>query len=472
MVSTQPNPSGVISSWPAVEEEVWPASVAGVRLRRFPFPYRCALAICNDTDGMTREAFLDWHCFVNGNRPTAIGDGLGLEVGDSFWVWSDDGSLSLFHGRPHEKDLPPSPDTQTIVNFARAGLLDTLHGFGCWAEEYALPRDRAAYALEYLDCLDLNPRVWVNHGGGFFRYHNIAGPWSYYQQGDTPGRPSYCLDLLLNAGIRYFWSDGFYDVAKFGDHHRFASDASLRRALADYNFRRYFYRKIAPDDPRSVPVFPDLATEELSHWQQRIFNRTLIPVVAKDNSRVLFFKRYRGHEAPTVAALALQLSEDHLNQLERVEGVAIIYQHLGVWRALGRAKGGASQRRTRPPVLDVNAIWALRDLAERYRAGRILVATTLRLLDYLHLAHNLRFSVERWPDKTLIVIKGAESPVYGPLDLNPETLHGLSFVLPREIGEAAIALGPDRQSVRAYRTRTAEEGDVLFVPWRRLAFPG
>ena len=55
-----------------------------VALRKYPYPFKAALAISNDADGMSWAAFKDWRDFVNGSGETEYGTGLGLEVGDSF----------------------------------------------------------------------------------------------------------------------------------------------------------------------------------------------------------------------------------------------------------------------------------------------------------------------------------------------------------------------------------------------------
>lgn len=48
-----------------------------VTLRKFPYPYRAALAICSDIDGCTSKVFLEVHRYLNLD--------FGLPVADSFW---------------------------------------------------------------------------------------------------------------------------------------------------------------------------------------------------------------------------------------------------------------------------------------------------------------------------------------------------------------------------------------------------
>jgi len=64
--------------------------VRGVRLRKFPYPYRCAVALSNDPEYLTPRAFWDLHRFLNNEEPTPLGDGLGLPVTDALFMYSVD----------------------------------------------------------------------------------------------------------------------------------------------------------------------------------------------------------------------------------------------------------------------------------------------------------------------------------------------------------------------------------------------
>ena len=57
-------------------------------LRKYPYPFRSALTICNDIDLTTPEEFLEIHRFLNTKQVTPMGVGVGLEIGDSFWMYT------------------------------------------------------------------------------------------------------------------------------------------------------------------------------------------------------------------------------------------------------------------------------------------------------------------------------------------------------------------------------------------------
>ena len=57
-----------------------------VKLRSYPYPYRAMLAICSDLDETPdRHVYGDIMRFLNTMEDTAMGPGVGLEVGNSIY---------------------------------------------------------------------------------------------------------------------------------------------------------------------------------------------------------------------------------------------------------------------------------------------------------------------------------------------------------------------------------------------------
>src|SRR5262249_21395842 len=152
-------------------------------------------------DRMRVSAFDDLHDYVNGSGDTNYGPGLGLEMSDSFWIWSEAKCLSLFHGSPFQSDVPLSPEAERIIALARSGTIDMLHGFGQWTADRSMKRDDAKRALDALDSHGLRPTIWVNHGGGSRTQHQMEGRWGFSCYGDDPVHEYYCYDLLRQAGF-------------------------------------------------------------------------------------------------------------------------------------------------------------------------------------------------------------------------------------------------------------------------------
>lgn len=425
-----------------------------IAVRKYPFPYRAALAINNDTDGMDWQAFEDWHAFTNGE--------LGLEVTDSFWVWAADGSFALQHGMPWQRDLAATPETDRIVELAQAGLLDTLHSYGDWPCDYDLNRGDIDHALALLDRHNLRPRAWVNHGGGHLRGHNMGGAWATYQGGDNPAHPSYSLRDLQARGVRYFWLDALFD------NDRVSADVQLPE-IPPVQIRRWGSVNDRDSGTRA-DVFPGASADDKQLLGKHYHESLLTACIGRDSTPFWGFKRYRGHEAPTVASLPLQLSNAHLDALVADEASAVIYQHMGVWRALGRAKRHASQRNSTPPVFDEGAQWALRDLADRYHSGRLLVAGTARLLDYHRMRDHLRYTIEDHGDRQVITIHSIACPIEGERVPTMADLMGLAFQMPRSTGEVIMVLAGSTTPLPT--RRESEPGgdafDCLHLPWQTM----
>ena len=469
--ASPPNGAAPYSGWPAQAENLRGAQVSGVAVRRYPFPYRCALAINNDTDGLRYDAFRAFHAYVSGRGETPFGPGLGLEVADSFWVWAAGGEFGLYHAPPWSEAAQPSPEHDRILELARAGWLDTLHGFGAWNDDWHLDRDRIAKALAYLDSKDVKLKVYVGHGG-YNMTHNFGGPWGYYHGADDTAHRSYCFDLLSDYGFKYHWTDVCYELDKFGDDLVFDDQAQLDDAVARHDFQRYFHANDPADYTQAREVFPGIGDEERIAWRRRLFNHTIVPVTARDGRPALVFKRFRGHDGPMAGNFITQVNPQSLDALEARRGAVVIYQHFGVWRALFMGKRHASQRVSEPEtVLDEHNVWAFRDLAERHRDGRVLVATTRRLLDFLWMRDHLVYRVENRNGTTVVRIEGIECPLKGRIQPEPADLAGLAFEIPKRLGEPTLAIGDKALPMTSIEDPEDPARLVIHQPWQSMEYP-
>lgn len=449
---------------------------AGVTIRAYPFPYAAALAMSNDIDSTVREAFEDWHGFVSGTGPTRYGDGLGLEVGDSFWVWCGTNGkvLSLHRQFPDEHPRVDSPDLDRIVELGRAGWLDTLHSFGNWRQDYKAVRhdlghrDDARYALDRLDTLGVKPRLYVNHS---WSPSNVGGPWAFYQKADDPSHEMYCLDLLKAFGIKFFWTDACMDIEKFGNELDFGTVEALRAACSDYGWGPWLRRR--GNDGKAIPI--DLPPNEREQRKLLIgmFNRTVFPVKAADGTAILAFKRHRGADQPTETTFPYQVTSENLDALEAMGGAVIVYQHFGVRSGRGRPKERSLRQATSPPVLDEHAVACWQDIATRARAGRLFVATTARLLHYLWLRGGLKMTVDCARERWHVHLLGVSCPASSWRGLTTIDLNGLSLVIPAAAPEVTVTVqGSATPLVMRREPDPVHPGcHALYRPWVGLEWP-
>src|SRR4030095_16843603 len=118
-------------------------------------------------------------------------------------------------------------------------------------------------------------------------------------------------------------------------------------------------------------------------------------------------------QSATAEGLAEALTEHFLDELERGGGSCVLYTHLG--KVTDRAR----------PLPEATRA-ALRGLAERARAGRVLVTTTRRLLEYR----------EAWSG----VPAQADGDVIALTPSAHHALDGLTFYV-RDVERARITVG-------------------------------
>ena len=353
-----------------------------VTLRKYPYPYRSALTICSDIDATTPEEFLEIHCFLNTKQVTPMGVGVGLEIGDSFWMYSAAREpwrcLSVFNGlEPVE-----GPWSEMILDFIRAGYLDCLHSYGDFNHYGGFRREMAVTAVDYLQDKGIQIRVWTNHGDN----HNFQsideklglGDWKQWQSanGDSFECVEYHMDLTRTLGITFLCRSR--DVTQFWGQDRslrLQEIFSLKRMNHPVNYLRWLYHQLRP----GVRSF--------------IANSLLEGVPVHDGSSLHAFKRYGRFQQDRSDDLGNVLSEENLARLIGDESVALLYTHLG--------------KRLQPegPVIPKEFQEGLRRLEEHCREGKIFVTTTSRLLNYLTVRRDLRFLVVEHEDHLSITLE-------------------------------------------------------------------
>jgi hypothetical protein len=355
------------------------------RLRRFPYPYRAALALSNDAEFLTPRAFWDIHRFLNTEEPTPLGPGLGLQITDSVFMYSVDAarSFSYFDGTGDRR----SRHVGWMRELMQEGILDVLHAYGDFDGVGGFTRSHAERALAELERHRIRLHAWTNHGT-VENTQNLGTDRAYYQLGDLPGEAEYHADLTTAYGIRFCWLD-------FNATNVFGNDGLGR------------------DESEAL----------------------LAPGLLRDGNGVYLFQRYRGPDRPDPSSLASQLSEANLARLREQEAIAIVYQHLGCDRSTGSCVPAT------PPYISPAAVEALRRVAELHHTGEVLVAGVASLLRYVVARDGLRWRTRRAGDGSVrIEIDGVEDPVLGTLWPEPEELAGITFVT-RDAERAEIWLG-------------------------------
>ncbi len=377
------------------------ASQESLKVLSFPHPYAGMLAINSDVE------FTTWDTQM---ALMSLCGNLGLETAFSFWCFGD----GKYTWRLFEEDNSLSPQAEMAFYLAREGFLDTLHSFGgaVHGSGTVIDRNRIQLAYDVLRKEGVQIQIYSNHGTKQDR-QNIGGDWAVYQEGDLPSSSFYHLDVTLNYGIRFFWTDIDYDNV---------------------------WHETAPAGP--------------TEGGHSLFATQL----CRDGNRILRFKRHRGNLkfSPYAHNLAEQL---HPVLQEGLHGYAVIYQHLGIHRTPdGKVIGG-----TAPQFRDAD-LAALRDLASLDRSGRILITTTKKLLRHAMVMQSRCWKVSA--GEKVVEVQFPETVTWEGLrfDLNWDDLQGWCAEQ-RYDGPVFVSLGREKRELSAW-----EVGGVRYVglPWRRL----
>ncbi len=376
-----------------------------IELRKYPFPYRSAFTICSDIDECSIDTFLTLHKFLNTCEQTEIGEGLGLDIGDTFWLFSaNTHDVALFDGLTSKL----SPSASIVVDFIRAGYLDCLHSYGDFVpNDFSRKTMRKAIkrGLDFLEEENLHVDTWINHGGPAEKVNLWARNHLSYE-GDNPNSNLYHFDLLKSYGIQFVWSD------ELTDH-----------LLHEVDFG---YAPISISWLKSVTTFKNIV-KHLTRNKGKVrsiktLNNILEHKQLRDNNSILLFKRFhRGTknmwDGPNREGLARQLTETVLNQLIKREATSIVYTHMGM-----------TERPHKADLFDPETIEGLRRLSLEHRKGNIFVTTTSRLLNFI-----VRRDGLIWHTNTLengiidIHLESIKDVGYGTKSIKPSDLEGLCF---------------------------------------------
>ena len=352
----------------------------GNQLRRFPFPYDAMLAISSDIDNATLGKFEAYHQFLNTKEQTSHGQGVGLDIGDSAWLYIGSDSSTKLDQEGHGIEYSMSyfqglnsnlhKDADKIIHYYNVGWIDSLHTFGDFSRKdqtIKFTRNMAVAAWKSMNESGFKPKVWINHG----TETNVQNFGAYnprtlfkYQAGDDPKSPYYHTDLTIGNGIRFVWNSmGMSQFAYDNPLYRL----KLRDGREAWGFYRYTH------DMNQGKISWTWETHLLSH----------------------------------------QITKQRLEQLVQERKYSIITQHLG--------KGMDDF------PFNLEDIQSLQLLKTYQDEGKILVARTVRLLDYARTQKFVRYSITQVDNKKYINIDSIDDPVFGTSTPSMDEIRGLTF---------------------------------------------
>ncbi|WP_434685291.1 hypothetical protein [Pseudanabaena minima] len=325
-------------------------------LRSLPYPYEGAIAISSDIEYFDFEVFDALMKFLNTNKPTILGQGLGLEITSSIFFYSVDQSTFTYFADPIPNSKP-SIWASPIHDYLRSGWIDTNHAYGNFDKIGGFTREYALSCYEVMDKLGVKLKVFTNHGSSQ-NIQNIGADASYHC-GDLIDHCAYHADLLKQHGIEYIWTDSLVTQIK---------EPKLKTSFLQ-NIKNRVNKFIEP---------------ELSSKLYFDIDRLLDVIELQDQSQFQGFLRFRntGANAPNLSSLSYQLNCIDWCQMYQNLGISILYQHLGV---LSRNNGkciptSLKDLQSRPEVF----LAPFYRLQQEKQKGRLWVCGLYRCLNYVH----------------------------------------------------------------------------------------
>ncbi len=411
------------NSVPSISER--PRTAQNVQLRRFPFPYRAMLSICSDLDE-TPDASVYWEQmrFLNTRQTTAMGEGVGLEVGNSIYFYMPPGQFAYWGTDEFGREM-----ARALI---RSGHIDCLHSYG----DLATGREHAERSLEELSKHSLSLKVWVDHAVAPTNF----GADIMQGHGDEPAHPAYHADLTLAHGVSYVWRG------------RVTSIVGQDQAASFTDWKNNFVPGTSFQTRSKEAAKQVLA--RLGHAKYRLHsgNRIGEPASLRDGSTITEFLRCQPHPAgldtgDTGFGIAEVLTQQFLDRLLERSGACILYTHLGKL---------AGERH-----FNEAAVRAFQRLARYQQDREILITTTRRHLDYASVQSSLQWTVSSEGASTVIHLNASGSGA---------ELQGLTFYVSdlesvqirlSGVGPLNCEINPPDETGRA----------SVSLPWSRLEFP-
>jgi len=388
------------------------------RLRAFPYPYRAMLTIQSHIDGTTLAEFEEIHTYLNTTVNTIYGDGLGLDIGDSLWIYNaNDGNsymkndtvssvsdyMTWFDG------MDPTVENcaEEIIKYWKKGWIDSIHSFGDFSRDdgtFLCDRSLAVAAWDAMCGAGVHPTVWINHGTetnkqNFGGYTPITA--TKYQAGDDPDSAFYHTDLSMENGVKFVWNSR--------NHSSFGMEN---------------------------PLYLTKLRDGQLIWCFNAYTGS-----PGDGDYNYMWSPYQLHEV---------LTKGNLDALMETGEYAIIANHFGsgdMWEMLGE-----------------HNLPAFRLLRDYHKAGSIMVVRSSRLLEYAAVRDCIRYRA----DGDHIDILSVNDPVVGTYVPTAEELHGITFYVTDSAAASITIAGEPVEEAQLVRNEADETGreSIGFVWYR------
>tara|TARA_B100000212_G_C27381435_1_gene537281 strand:- start:417 stop:1646 length:1230 start_codon:yes stop_codon:yes gene_type:complete len=402
-----------------------------LKIRKFPYPYKCAFSISSDIDNASSlDFFVQFMDFLNSEKQTIYGPGLGLEVGNSFWFFNGSKSeqLSYFDGLS-DKETSFAP---IIRLYLKSKHIDTLHSWGNF-DRGGFKRYYAEKGTEVLNKYNFNIPVWVNHGINL-NYQKVGDYPSMY--GDDPTHSCYHTDLLSESGLEFIWTGKVTHIIGQDGRENFSI---LSKLLIQKIIKKLKYQHVKDpiyDDDNNL-IKPLLLRDGNKKWEFTRF------INSWGNAGDLDFYEFVG-----------QIKARNLKRLIKNQGIMILYTHFN--ENLGA-------------TIPMNLNERLGFLKKMVNRKEILMGTSSRILKYWEISNYIKFEVQDLEDKVIILINDIMYSPVGKQSVTSFHLNGLTFYINISKPHKIIFKNKVCRTILNPPDYTGKHS--ISIPWQKLEYP-
>ena len=427
------------------------------RLLDLPHPFKAALAICSDIDGTSWDKFIAIHTFLNSTKATDFGEGLGLPISDSFWMYDNEKYENSAFSYYRSDKKTPSMYASQIRELIQAGVLDVMHSYGNFASKEEFNRKLAERALTELEKRNLRIGIWTNHGG-IESSQNIGEKSAGF--GDVPhgNADFYHSDLLLKYGIKFYWDCELSLTTVVGQDRKIGAFENWLISPIYFSFEEKI-KATAKLALRNLPIplvkkfLKNRAINLGAHAGNDLFEVDTL----RDDQPISKFKRFGLGRYDWSDDLPNILNDRVFEKLLRERGKMIVYVHMGDRR---------DQRDGLP--LSRPTIEKFKQIADLFHRKILWVTTTSQLLNFSLVRKYLNWAVEERENRYIIKILGLNKTIV-PFDLDVSHLAGLYFSAPGD-KEVILTFKERRLDIETFHS-PEDNMQIIGIPIRTIEWP-
>ena len=402
-----------------------------LKIRKFPYPYKCALSISSDIDNASSiNLFVQFMDFLNSEKQTIYGPGLGLEIGNSFWFFNGSKSpqLSYFDGLT-DKETALAP---IIRLYLKSKHIDTLHSWGNF-DLGGFKRRYAEKGVEVLEKHKFKIPVWVNHGVNL-NYQKVGDYPNMH--GDDPNHSCYHSDLLSESGFEFVWTGKVTHIVGQNGRKNFSIQSKL---LIQKILKKIKYLHVKD------PIYDD---------DNNLIRLLLLRDGNKKWEFIRFINSWGNAGELDFYEFADQLSVQNLKTLIKNQGIMVLYTHF-------------NENLCSKIPMKLNE--SLNFLKKRVYHKEILMGTTSRILKYWEISNYINFQVQNLEDKVLILINDIMYSPVGEKSVKSFHLSGLTFYINILKPHKIIFKNKLYETILNPPDRTGKQS--ISIPWQKLEYP-